>query len=199
MDRRVLFLALPLALMFAGIVLATVEITDNTNVAVPSDNGTSLNTSVAGRMQQYVGYYGNVSMQVRNNTNLGNVLYFKTVNFGRLFFVKTGATLTTPFTVAPTNAVTDANFSLTGYYNTSNHFDSTAVVCNLTNSNKLNTTDNRLTGIYYDAAAVPNYFFCTDIGSFTSSNGFGNELSYEIIVAKTATYIAYDIWFDLAA
>jgi hypothetical protein len=196
MNKRIILLALPLALAFAGIVLATVELSDNDAEAVPADNGTSNNLSIGGRMQQYVGFYGNVSYEVRNNTDPGDVLYQKTVNYGKLYFVKAGATLTAPFTASPADADANGNFSLTGYYNTSNHFDTSATVCGIAATPKLNTTDNRMTGIFFDSIPdTPNYFFCTDVGSFASTNGFG-RIGYEIIVAKTPTYIAYDIWYD---
>ncbi|MFH1107500.1 MAG: hypothetical protein V1787_06440 [Candidatus Micrarchaeota archaeon] len=179
------------------LVFAVAEQSDNTNVAVPADNGTSSNTSIAGRMQQYVGFYGNVSFEVRNNTNLGNVLYRKTVTSGVLYFLKNGDTFPGTLVNATANTTADSVIGVSGYYNTSNHFDSRGNLCNTLNVSKLTTTDSRTTGLLSD----PNnteYMFCTDIGYFTSSNGFGSELSYEIIVAKTPAYMAYDIWFDLA-
>ncbi|MBU1197021.1 hypothetical protein KJ765_00760 [Candidatus Micrarchaeota archaeon] len=198
-NKRVLSLALPIAFaLLVTFVWAAVEQSDNTAEPVPTNNGTSRNMSVAGRMQQYVGFYGNVSFEVRNDTSLGNVMYRKTVHYGKLFFFDEGDTPTEPFSAAPTTANTDGNFSLTGYYVTSNHFDTQDTVCNTSSVNKLNTTDNRLTGIFYDAAAPSNYFFCTEISAFTSTNGFGT-LSYEIVVAKTSSYMSYDIWFDLAS
>ncbi len=180
-------------------VVAVVQQSDNTAVAVPTNNGTSSNTTVTGRMQMYVGFYGNLTLQVRNNTATGNVLYQKNVQYGKLYFFKAGVTPTAPYTAAPTTGSnTNGNFSLTGFYNTSYHFDTQDTVCGIASTNKLNTTDNRMTGIYYDSlsAGAPNYFFCTDIGAFTSTNGFGT-IGYEIIVAKTPTYTSYDIWFDL--
>ncbi len=188
--------ALAVLVAFSMLAMANVEESDNVNVPVPTQNGTSSNTTVTGRMQQYVGFYGNLTFQVRNNTNVGNVLYYKTVTYGKLYFFKTGAIPTEPFTAAPTSALTNSNFSLTGFYNTSNHFDTQATVCGINSVNKLNTTDNRTVGIFYDAATTPNYFVCTDVGAFTSGNGFGT-ISYEIIVPKTTSYLNYDIWYNL--
>ncbi|MEK6954250.1 MAG: hypothetical protein AABX01_04540, partial [Candidatus Micrarchaeota archaeon] len=40
-------------------------VTDNLGVATPSQNGTSFDLNVTSRMQQYVGYFGNVVTMVR--------------------------------------------------------------------------------------------------------------------------------------
>ncbi|MBU1197719.1 hypothetical protein KJ765_04360 [Candidatus Micrarchaeota archaeon] len=200
-PTRILALGLIVAGVMSVIVYAAVEQSDNTNVAVPTNNGTSTNLSVAGRMQQYVGFYGNMSYQVRNDTTVGNILYQKTVTQGVLYFFKNGATPTEPFVNASTNSTTDTNFSLTGYYVTGNHFDTNAsdgqCASNL-DLKVLNTTDGRSTAILFDSstAGTENYLFCTNISSFTSTNGFGT-INYEIVVAKTPTYMAYDIWHDL--
>ncbi|MBU1196970.1 hypothetical protein KJ765_00505 [Candidatus Micrarchaeota archaeon] len=182
-------------------VAAAAEQSDYTNWAVPAENGTANNTNITGRMQQYVGFYGNVSSQVRNSTALGNVLYQKGVTSGVLYFLKGGATPTAPFVNASTNSTTDGNFSLTGYYSTANHFDTNASdgQCGSNLDIKvLNTTDSRSTGILFDSSTpgTENYFFCTNISSFTSTNGFGT-INYQIIVAKTPSFLSYDIWYDL--
>ncbi len=187
-------------LFLAFSVYAVPSQSDYTNWQVPSQNGTANNTNITGRAQMYVGFYGNMSIQVRNNTATGNVLYQKNVEYGKLYFFKAGATPGSVFLNASTNATVNGNFSLTGAYNLSYHFDVTTIepYCGVNNASVLNTTDNRRTAILYDNTAPPstNYFFCTQLGSFTSTNGFGT-INYEIIVAKTPTYMSYDIWFDL--
>ncbi len=194
------FVAGLLLLATMAVYVAAAQVSDNTNIAVPANNGTSTNQSVTGLAEQYVGFYGNMSIQVRNNTAAGNVLYQKSVNSGRIYFFKTGATPGTIFLNASTNTTSNENFSLTGAYNLSYNFDQISIqpLCGVNNVSYLNTTDNRQTRILYDnaGAGTENYFFCTPIGNFLSTNGFG-RINYEIVVAKSVTYSAYDIWFDL--
>lgn len=194
------FVAFLLVLATIGYVARAVTESDNTNVATPA-NGTSSNTSVTSLSEQYVGFYGNLSIQVRNNTATTNVLYRKTVTTGKLYFFKAGAVPGTKFLNASTNTTSNNNFSLTGFYNLSYHFDQITLepYCGINNVSYLNTTDNRMTGVLYDnaGAGTENYFFCTTLGNFASTNGFG-RLNYEIIVPKTTgSYTNYDIWYDL--
>ncbi|HLC47769.1 MAG TPA: hypothetical protein VJI13_01740 [Candidatus Norongarragalinales archaeon] len=176
--------------------------TDNLNVAVPSENGTSTLLNVTSRMQQYVGFFGRIWAEVRLNTTAGSgTLYNKSVDRGMMYLFKAGATPLLPFSPASINATTtDLNFSLTGYYVTGNHFINNGTVCNISSAMYLNTTDNFMVGIFKDASTAPkNYFVCTDIRPVNSQNGFntidGNVL-FEVIAPKTATYSAYDIWVD---
>ncbi|MFH1107235.1 MAG: hypothetical protein V1787_05040 [Candidatus Micrarchaeota archaeon] len=185
-----------IALLFASGAGALPEQSDYPNWQVPDDNGTANNTNITGRMQMYVGYYGNVTMQVRNSTQLGNVMYNRSVTSGKLYFMKNGVSPPASFINATANSTADGVIGLTGFYSTVYHFDSRQDACGVANVSKLNTTDNRMTGLLSNTANTA-YFFCTDIGSFFSSNGFGT-ISYEIIVAKTPAYMAYDIWFDLS-
>jgi hypothetical protein len=163
---------------------------------VPTDNGTSSNTSITGRMEQYVGFYGNVSMQVRNNTAAGNVMYRKGVTSGRLYFLKASVSFPTELVNATANSTADTVIGVSGFYSTATQFDSRGNICSKTNVSKLTTEDSRTTGMLSN---VDNsvYLFCTDLGSFTSTNGFGT-INYEVIVASTASYASYDVWFDLS-
>ncbi|MBU1197721.1 hypothetical protein KJ765_04370 [Candidatus Micrarchaeota archaeon] len=197
-NNRVFFVAI--LLITGSFMVYAVQQSDNTNVAAPTDNGTSSNLTVTGRMEQYVGFYGNLTMQVRNNTAVGNVLYTKPVSQGVLYFFETGVTPSEPFVNASTNSTTDGNFSLTGYYVTANHFDSSASdgQCgSALNMRVLNTTDSRSTAIIYDStgAGTEKYGFCTNLSNFATTS-FG-RINYQVVVAKTAGYNAYDIWFDL--
>ena len=191
-------LAVLMLLSLASLAAAAAVASDVSNVAVPV-YGTSKNQDVTGRMQQYVGFYGNVAMEVRNNTSAGNVMYNKSVNSGKLYFAKNGATLSAPFAAAANNSVTDGNFSLSGWYATINHYSSTGTICGVSSAAYLTTTDGYNSTILKDNTADPakNYFLCVDLASKTSSNGFGS-VTYEIVVPTTATYTAYDIWYDLA-
>jgi hypothetical protein len=190
-------------------VKATLYISDNTNVAVPAENGTSTYLNVTSRMQQYVGFFGRIWAEVRLNITIGSgTMYNKTVDKGMIYFFKNGATPTGPFSPASINdTYADLNFSLTGYYLTGNHFihnsttgGTTGSVCNKTNVWHLNTTDNFMVGIFKDSATAPkNYFLCVDIRPAISTNGFNTadgDVKFEAIVPKTSVYNAYDIWID---
>jgi len=186
-------------LSMASLVVAAAVSSDTTNVATPADYGTCANQDVTGRMQQYVGFYGNVSMQVRNETTAGNVMYSKAVNTGKLYFLKNGATPTQPFLAAsPSAPATDGNFSLTGWYASANHFANQMTVCGVASTYYLNTTDEYTVGLFKDSAADPNTNFglCVDMKQVASTNGFGTTL-YQVVVPKTASFTNYDIWYDL--
>jgi hypothetical protein len=184
-----------LLLAMAAILVRASTVSDNTNLGVPSDNGTSGNQTITGRMEQYAAYYGNVSMQVRNNTAAGNVLYSKTVTSGKLYFLKNGATFPTNLIAAPANSTADTAIGLSGFYVTANHFDTTDTVCGVGSAPKITTTDSVDTGMFSEEDNT-NYLFCTDITTITSTNGFGT-INYEVIVPTTSLYTAYDVWFDL--
>ncbi len=175
-------------------------VTDNLGVATPSQNGTSFDLNVTSRMQQYVGYFGNVVTMVRLNTTNASgsnlQLYNKSITTGKIYFAKSGATLTGAITPAMNNSQTDGNFSLTGVYITGNHFIRNGTICGVASVDHLNTTDNYGVGIFKDAAADPNYFLCTDILTKTSNYGFGS-VGFEAVVPKTSTYAAYDVYIDL--
>lgn len=186
--------------MLVNVVRAPLYITDNTNVAVPVENGTSTNLNVTSRMQQYVGFFGRVWAEVRLNATPGSgTMYNKSVTNGSIYFFKTGSTPTTPFSNAGLGDTTDLNFSLTGYYKVTNHFVNSGRVCGTNSVNHLNTTDNYAVGIFKDSAATPNYFVCTDIQIKISQNGFSSvdgNVAFEVIAPKTVSYQAYDIWID---
>lgn len=198
MNRNIIgILAAIILLSFAAnFALATLSVTDNTNIAVPTANGTSTMLNVTMRMQQYVGFFGAINTTVKLNTGAGNILYQKPVTTGKIFFFKTGVTPTGALVPALNNSQTDANYSLSGYYATGNHFMNNGTVCGIANINFLNTTDQYGVGIFKDSAANPNFGFCSDVVQKTSTNGFGTP-AFEVIVAKTATYTAYDIYVDL--
>lgn len=192
-----IFLILLLLGLLANFTSSSIFLTDNQNVAVPSDNGTSSNLNITGRMQQYVGYYGNINTTVilsaaNNNTRM----YTKLVTQGKVYFFRQGQEPTGTFTPALNNSQTDGNFSLSGYYVTGNHFALNSTVCGVESVDHLNTTDNYMVGIFKDSATTPRYFLCTDIRTMTSANGMGT-VSYEIVVPKTAIYTAYDVFVDL--
>lgn len=193
-------LALLLMAFTVNLVLAFPEVTDNTAVAVPSENGTSTLLNVTSRMQQYVGFFGRVWQEVRLNTTVGSgTMYNKSVSSGKMYFFKAGSTPTGVFTPALNNSQTDGNFSLSGFYVTGNHFVLNSTVCGTASVDHLNTTDNYMNGIFKDAAATPNYFLCVDILPKTSTNGFESpdgNVQFEIVVPKTASYLSYDIWID---
>ena len=190
-----MFVVFLIIIAVVAIFVRAAVISDNTNVAVPTTNGTSSNTSITGLAEQLVGFYGNVTVQVRNNSAAGNILYQKPVTTGVLYFLKTGQAFPNAVVNATANTTADGVIGFTGFYASSNVFDSRQDACGETNVSKLNTTDNRMTGLLSNNTN-DQYFFCTDIGSFTSANGFGT-IGYEIIVPKTLTYTSYDIWFDL--
>lgn len=183
-------------LSMASIAAAAAVISDLTNVAVPV-YGTCSNQSVTGRMQQYVGFYGTVAMQVRNNTLAGNIMYQKAVSSGKLYFLKTGVTPTAPFVLAAADSAADTAFGLSGNYITADHYTGTGTMCGVSNAKYLNTTDLYNSTILKDSAGTPNYVVCAELAQKTSTNGFGS-VAYEIVVPTTATYTAYDIWYDLA-
>ena len=193
--------AIALLVLFglAVIVHAIVEKTDLT-VIVPNENGTSLQGNVTQRAQQFVGFYGRIEMQVRRTTALGDVMYNKTVQSGRLYFVKETETPVFASTIAAlTDAATDGNFSLTGDYITSKHWDAQYRVCGIDNVNFLNTTDGFEIGLFNDAQEdATKYYLCVNIKSVTSQNGFG-AVQYEMIAPKTPLYLSYDVWYDLEA
>ncbi|MBI5224473.1 hypothetical protein HY989_01235, partial [Candidatus Micrarchaeota archaeon] len=64
-SKYVLLLGVALAFFLSKPVLAAIFITDNTGVSVPADNGTSTLLNVTARMQQYVGYYGQINASVK--------------------------------------------------------------------------------------------------------------------------------------
>lgn len=177
-------------------VASALFVTDNTAVAVPSDNGTSTMLNITARMQQYVGFFGVINSTVKLNTGAGNILYQKPVTSGKIYFFKNGATPTGALVPALNNSQTDANFSLSGYYATGNHFVNNATVCGVSLVNHLNTTDNYAVGIMKDSAANPNFFICTDIRPVTSANGMG-AVTFEAVVPKTSSYASYDVYVDL--
>lgn len=185
-----------LLLFLATFLVSGARVSDNTNVAVPTDNGTSSNTSATGLMEQYVGFYGNLTMQVRNNTAAGNVLHQKGVTSGVMYFLKTGQVIPAAIVNATANTTADGILGLTGWYISSNHFDTRTDTCGVTNVSRLTTTDSRITGLLSNTTNN-QYFFCTNVSSFTSTNGFGT-INYEIVVPKTGLFTAYDIWYDLA-
>ncbi|MFH1257337.1 MAG: hypothetical protein V1658_00205, partial [Candidatus Micrarchaeota archaeon] len=152
--------------------------------------------NVTTRMQQYVGFFGNVTAEVRLNVTVNSgTLYRKDVDRGKIYFFDTGATPTMPFVPALNNSETDGNFSLTGFYVTGNHFIYNNTVCGVVSVDHLNTSDNYMVGIFRDAAAAPNYFICTDIRPVSSSTGFG-AVEFQAVVPKTGLYMAYDVWID---
>ncbi|MFH1750439.1 MAG: hypothetical protein ABH863_02050 [Candidatus Micrarchaeota archaeon] len=187
-------------LLISVSVRAALQQTDNTAVAVPSDNGTSTYLNVTTRMQQYVGFFGRIWYEVRLNFTTGSgTLYNKSVTEGKIYFYKAGATPTGAILTAVNNSDTDGNFSLTGYYATGNHYVLNSTVCGVTSVDHLNTTDNYAVGIFKDQAATPNYFLCTDITQKSSTNGFNTvdgNVHFEVVVPKTSTYTSYDVWID---
>lgn len=202
-GRKMAWVALALAVaagLLAQALSAIPAQSDQTNVAVPAQNGTSAMTNLTGLAQMYVGFYGNVSIQVRNDTSAGNVLYRRGVSYGKLYFFKAGAVPGNVFLNASTNATVNDKFSLSGAYNLSYNYDRITLepFCGVNNVSYLNTTDNIRTGLLYDnaGAGTENYFFCTQIGSIASANGFG-PINYEAVVVKSPSYMSYDIWFDL--
>ncbi len=203
MDNRKIGLITIMAfavIVLAGYVNSAIQTTDNLGVPVPAANGTSSNLNISARMQQYVGYFGNVVTMVRLNTTNASgsnlQLYNKSITTGKIYFAKSGATLTGAITPAMNNSQTDGNFSLTGVYITGNHFIRNGTICGVASVDHLNTTDNYGVGIFKDAAADPNYFLCTDILTKTSNYGFGS-VGFEAVVPKTSTYAAYDVYIDL--
>jgi hypothetical protein len=199
-------LVLGVIMLSAGFVVAVIQPSDEFNQGAPT-NGTSNFTNVTGRMQQFVGFYGKVAMQVRKTVGVGSVLYDKIVTQGKLYFIKNGENPDwTGLDVAKNNSNTDGNISLTGYYVTGNHFvfnDSLLIGTERTTCNKsgnyLNTTDAYKVTILCDTAACagsPKYFFCVDISDKLSTNDYG-VVQYEIITAKTSVYTSYDIFYDM--
>jgi hypothetical protein len=190
-------MALALILSVQLVAAANIEATDNTNVAVPADNGTSSQVNITAKMEQYVGFFGTVAVAVRRNTTNGYVMYNKTATSGKLYFYKAGSTVDGNVLAAPASSVSDGNFSLSGFYATANHFTSSLTVCGVASSNALTTTDGLNTSIYRNqTAGGANYFLCTDIANTVSTNGFGT-VQYEIVVPKTSLYTAYDVYYDL--
>ncbi len=185
-------------LLFAPLVVANIVVSDNTNVAVPATNGTSSNVNITALAQQYVGFYGSVAVDVRKNTSTGYMLFNKTATGGKLYFYDQGVTVDQNVLAAPANTETSGNFSLTGSaYNVSQYFTLSQTVCGVASTNSLNTSDGYLVGIFRNQTGFgANYFLCVDISNKTSTNGFGT-VQYEIVVPKTATYIAYDVYYDL--
>ncbi|MFH0971910.1 MAG: hypothetical protein V1835_05075 [Candidatus Micrarchaeota archaeon] len=195
LDKKyVLLAALVISLVLANFVASAIFITDSTGISVPDENGTSDMLNITARMQQYVGFYGNINTTVRLSTAVGNNMYSKPVTEGKIYFYKNGATPTGAVVAAANDSETDANFSLSGYYITGNHYQVAASICGVADTPSLNTTDNYAVGILRDEAY--NFFLCTDIAVKTSSHGMGTP-SFEIVVPKTSTYASYDVYIDL--
>lgn len=197
MKKYLVLVGLVAIALLANFAASSLYLSDNQNVAVPTDNGTSSSINVTARMQQYVGFFGNINTTVilsaaNNNTKM----YTKAVTTGKIYFVKAGAAPTGAITPALNNSQTDGNFSLSGYYVTGNHYIHNTTICGVDFANSLNTTDNYPVAILKDAATTPNYFLCTDIIQKTSTNGMGS-VSYEVVVPKTGVYTAYDVFVDL--
>jgi hypothetical protein len=201
--------AIGVILLSAGFVVAVIQPSDQVGTQTQGTplNGTSNNSNISGRMQQYVGFYGRVTMEVRKTVGVGSVMYNKTVTQGKLYFIKNGENPDwTGLDVAKNNSNTDRNLSLTGYYVTGNHFvfnDSLLIGTERTTCNKsgdyLNTTDAYKIIVMCDAigcAGSPKYFFCVDIADKLSANGYG-VVQYEMITAKTPTYTSYDVYYDM--
>ncbi len=189
-----------MVLLISVAVRATLSQTDNLGSPVPAQNGTSIYLNVTSRMQQYVGFFGRIWNEVRLNvTNGSGVLYNKSMTSGKIYFFKAGESSTGAIVPALNNSQTDGNFSLTGQYITGSHFVKNSTICGVASVDHLNTSDNYGVGIFRDSAAIPRYFLCTDIQAKTSTNGFNTvdgNVYFEVVVPKTSTYQAYDIWVD---
>ncbi len=191
-------------LAFMAHVATSVIQTDNLGVPVPASNGTSTLLNVTARMEQYVGYFGDIVMMVRYNvTNVSTSsspnyqLYNQSVvGEGKIYFFQSGDTPTEPFTTARNNSQTDGNFSLSGFYITGNHYMNNGTICGQESTDYLNTSDNYGVGIFKDSTAEPNYFLCVDIVRKASAYGFGTT-AFQAVVPKTSTYTAYDVYIDL--
>ncbi|MFH0971375.1 MAG: hypothetical protein V1835_02300 [Candidatus Micrarchaeota archaeon] len=189
-----------LLVFVVNFVKAPLYVSDNTNVAVPDENGTSTLLNITSRMQQYVGFYGRIWAEVRRTATVGSgTMYNRTMDRGFIYFFKNGATPTYAFVPAINNSETDGNFSLTNYYITGNHYMNNGTICGIAAVDHLNTTDSYAVGIFHDSAATPNYFLCTDIQIKVSTNGFDTtdgNVAFEVVVPKTSSYQAYDVWID---
>ncbi len=198
MNRNyVLVLTLVVVLLLARAVSSAIFITDNTGVTVPADNGTSTMLNITARMQQYIGFFGQVNTTVKINTTAGAPkLYDMPVTSGKIFFLKNGDVPSGAIVPALNDSETDGNFSLTGYYVTGNHFVKNDTVCGIASVDHLLTTDGYKVGIFKDSGETPVYFVGTDIAQVTSSNGMGTPV-FEVIAPKTSVYDSYDVYIDL--
>ena len=189
-------------LVFNNFVGADPVAADQQGVTAPA-NGTADSQNLTVPAQQYIGFYGNVTIQVRKTGGgPGTSLYNKTV-FSGCVFVNDGdiAAPAWPAAVSPPDDNSDGNFSLTGAYLTRYHFVTvfSGTLCGVAGPFILNTTDDFGVGIFRDQNGTNSrHFVGSNIRDMTSTNGFG-RLQYEVIVPKTATYgdAGYDFYLEL--
>ena len=193
--------ALIAAVFIANFVSAEPVAADQQGVTAPA-NGTANSANLSFLAQQYIGFYGNVTMQVRAVSG-PNSLYNRTVTSGCVFVTDGDHASGVPSWPAKTSSpdtFADGNFSLTGAYITGNHYNTIITsLCGVTTVYKLNTTDDFAVGIFRDGnASTSQHFIGSNIKNIVSSNGFG-LVQYEVIVPKTATYgnAGYDFYVEL--
>jgi hypothetical protein len=194
-NRNHVIVGLALLFVLARFAAAALYQTDSQNVATPSTNGTADQLNITSRMQQYVGFYGGITTEIRKNSTAGSgSMYSKSVTAGKIYAIPNGQTPTGALIQAKNDSFADGNLSLSGYYVTGNHFLLNSTVCGLTGVDNLLTTDNYAIGLLRDSAGPTNYLFCTDILPKTSAVNLG-EVSYEFILPSTKS--AWDFYVDL--
>jgi hypothetical protein len=173
-------------------------------------NGTANSDNLTFAAQQWIGYYGNLTMQILAAGSVGSVNYSilnVTINNGTVYLTKAGENPNfAASTVANvTDPNTDSNFSLSGEYVTANlGFSNTTgmVICGVGSATNgiwyVNTTDNIPVGILKDASGSSNYYMCSKVYPQTANSNLHIAYQYAIIGPKTSTYgnSGYDLYYE---
>lgn len=177
-------------------------------VAAPTD-GTVNSLNLTFQAQDWIGFYGNLSMQIVQNGSLSNFsLLNVTVKNGTMYITKAGEdpTFASSIVANATDPYTDGNFSLAGQYITSNMgFSNTTgmQICGVGSPSNaiwyVNTTDNIPVGLLRDGAgASANYYLCSKIYPQQANSNLHIAYQYAIIAPKTGTYgnTGYDLYYE---
>ena len=198
----ILFVAALITGAFIVNFAAADPVASNADVASPAANGTADSANLSIPAQQYVGFYGNVTIQVRKTGGgPGTSLYNKSVVSGCVFVIDGSLSAPAwPAVVSPPDGNADGNFSLSGAYLTQYHYNTISgfTFCGVAGAFTLNTTDNFQSGIFRDYNGTnARHFVGSNIRDITSTNGFG-RVQYEVIVPRTPAYgSTYDFFVDL--
>jgi hypothetical protein len=171
-------------------------------------NGTATNMNLTFDSQQWIGFYGNLTMQVRQtgaalNYSLLNV----TVKNGTVYLTKAGEnpSFASSIVANVSDTNTDSNFSLSGEYTTASMGFSNStgmIICGVgTASNGiwyLNTSDNIPIGILKDGPGSSNYYMCSKVYPQTANSNLHLAYQYAIIGPKTPSWGngGYDLYYE---
>jgi hypothetical protein len=199
--------------IIAGIVLAgfygmqpvrAAPIIVGSSILAPA-NGTGDSLNLTFLAQQWVGFYGNLTMTIVMNGSASNYsLLNSTVKNGTVYVTNAGENpnFATGIVANVTDPNTDSNFSLTGEYTMANMGFSNATAftdCGVSNVWYLNTTDNIPVAILKDQSTAPKYYMCSRvIPQSSATDVLHTDYQYAIIAPKTSTYgnSGYDLYYD---